>query len=247
MSKNTKNIIPNLDTLSLEVYNDKEFAQSYSNKIEYNSHNALYERPATLSLLPDVTGKKVLDAGCGPGKYSEWLVNKGAIVTAIDYSDEMIKLAKEKIGNSATAIKANLNQPLDFLKDEEFDIVVSSMVIHYIKDWQMLFSEFNRVLRKDGVLVFSTDHPVAICSLFPNSNYFETELISEEWTSYGIEMSSYKRPLSEIFKTLKECDFRIDEVLEPLPVKECKAKFPDAYEKLSRQPWFICFRVIKEK
>ena len=61
MSKNTKNKIPNLDTLSLEVYNDKEFAQSYSNKIEYNSHNALYERPATLSLLPEVAGKNVLD------------------------------------------------------------------------------------------------------------------------------------------------------------------------------------------
>ncbi|WP_279387450.1 hypothetical protein [Rubrobacter taiwanensis] len=30
-----------------------------------------YERPATLSLLPDVAGKRVLDAGCGPGVYSE--------------------------------------------------------------------------------------------------------------------------------------------------------------------------------
>ncbi|MBK8551234.1 MAG: class I SAM-dependent methyltransferase [Ignavibacteria bacterium] len=225
MTKNTKNIIPNLDTLSLEVYNDKEFAQSYSNKIEYNSHNALYERPATLSLLPNVTGKKVLDAGCGPGKYSEWLVNKGADVTAIDYSDEMIKLAEEKVGISARVLKANLNLPLEQLKDEEFDVVISSMVIHYIKDWQLLFSEFNRVLKMNGVLVFSTDHPVAMCSLYPDGNYFETELISEEWKSYGIEMSSYKRPLSEIFRTLKECDFRIDEVLEPMPVAECRENF----------------------
>ncbi len=247
MSKNTKNIIPNLDTLSLEVYNNKEFAQSYSNKIEYNSHNALYERPATLSLIPDPAGKKILDAGCGPGKYSEWLADKGAVVTAIDYSDEMLRYAKEKVGNRVKVLKANLNQPLDFLKDEEFDIVISSMVIHYIKDWQMLFSEFNRVLKKNGVLIFSTDNPVAMYSLFPDGNYFETELISEEWPSYGITMNFFKRPLSDVFRILKECDFRVDEVLEPVPVEECKAKFPDAYEKLSRQPWFICFRVIKEK
>jgi SAM-dependent methyltransferase len=247
LSKNTKNRIPNLDTLSLEVYNDKDFAQSYSNKIEYNSHNALYERPATLSLIPDVMGKKVLDAGCGPGKYTEWLVSKGAEVTAIDYSDEMIRLAMERTGNSARVLKANLNLPLDLLKNDEFDLIVSSMVIHYIKDWRMLFSEFNRVLKRDGVLVFSTDNPVAMFNLYPSGNYFETELITEEWTSYGIKMTSFKRPLSEIFKILKECDFRIDEVLEPVPVEECKYKFPDAFEKLSREPWFICFRVIKEK
>ncbi|MEZ4690383.1 MAG: methyltransferase domain-containing protein [Ignavibacteria bacterium] len=90
MTKNTKNKIPNLDTLSLDIYNDKEFARSYSNKIEYNSHNALYERPATLSLLPEVMNTKILDAGCGPGNYAELLADKGAKVTAIDYSDEMI-------------------------------------------------------------------------------------------------------------------------------------------------------------
>lgn len=247
MNKNTKNKIPNLDTLSLEVYNDKEFAQSYSRKIEYNSHNALYERPATLSLMPDVKGKKVLDAGCGPGKYSEWLVSRGAIVTAVDYSDEMISLTKEKVGDNAKIFKANLNFPLDFLKDEEFDLIVSSMVIHYLKDWRPLFSEFNRVLKKEGVLIFSTDHPFAEFYNHQDGNYFETEFLTEKWTGYGIEMSFFRRPLTEIFNVLKECDLRIDEVLEPKPVEECREKFPDAYETLSRKPWIICFRAIKEK
>lgn len=247
LSKNTKNIIPNLDTLALEVYNDKEFARSYSNKIEYNSHNALYERPATLSLLPDVNGKKVLDAGCGPGKYTEWLINHGAVVTSIDYSDEMISLTKEKVGNNARVIKANMNLPLDLFKDEEFDVIVSSMVIHYIKDWRSLFSEFNRVLKKEGVLVFSTDHPFGSFHNHPEGNYFETEFLKEKWIGYGIEMSHFRRPLSEIFNVLKECDFKFDELLEPIPLEECKEKFPDAYEELSTKPWMIHFRAIKEK
>ena len=247
LDKNTKNKIPNLDTLSLEVYNDKEFAQSYSNKIEYNSHNALYERPATLSLLPEVKGMKVLDAGCGPGKYSEWLVNKGAIVTAIDYSDEMISLTKEKVGDGARVFKANLNKPLDLLNDEEFDLIICSMVIHYIKDWRLLFSEFNRVLKKCGVLVFSTDHPFGAFQNHPEGNYFETEFLKEKWTGYGIEMNLFRRPLGEIFNVLKECDFKFDELLEPLPLEECREKFPDAYAELSTKPWMIHFRAIKEK
>ncbi|MEO8664393.1 MAG: class I SAM-dependent methyltransferase [Ignavibacteria bacterium] len=246
MGKNNKNKIPNLDTLSLEVYNDREFAKSYTNKIEYNSHNALYERPATLSLLPDVAGKEILDAGCGPGLYTELLTDRGAHVTAIDFSSEMIALTKERAGDKAKVIKANLNAPLDFLNDGEFDIIISSMVIHYIKDWDLLFSEFNRVLKKDGILIFSTGHPFAEYNLHSEGNYFETEMISELWPSYNVNVSSYRRPLGDIFKVLKETGFRIDEVLEPLPVEECREKFPDAYEMLSTKPWFICFRVIKE-
>lgn len=246
MNKNTKNKFINLDNLALDVYGSAEFALSYANKIEYNSHNAMYERPATLSLISDVKGQKVLDAGCGPGIYSEWLLDKGAEVTAIDFSDEMIKLTKEKTNDKARVIKANLNSPLSFLNDGEFDLIISSMVLHYIKDWRNLFSEFNRVLKLNGILVFSTGHPCMDFFLHPEGNYFDTELIEEEWPSYNIKMKSYKRPLGDIFKVLKETDFRFDEMLEPQPLNECKDKFPDAFETLSRKPWFICFRAIKE-
>ena len=231
----------------LDIYNNREFASSYANKIEYNSHNSLYERPATLSLLPDVKGKKVLDAGCGPGAYTEWLLDNGASVTAIDYSDEMISLTNGKVGNAAEVIKANLNFPLPFLKDEGFDLIISSMVIHYIKDWRNLFNEFNRILKIHGVLVFSTGHPFPDFYNHEGGNYFDTELITESWPSYNVEMSSYRRPLQDIFNILEETDFRFNKLIEPQPLIECKEKFPDAYEVLSAKPWFICFRAIKEK
>ena len=52
-------------------YDAWEFlAEMYSKKVGTKAHNALYERPATLSLLPPVAGKRVLDAGCGPGVYA---------------------------------------------------------------------------------------------------------------------------------------------------------------------------------
>lgn len=53
----------------------EELAEAYSAKFEKKAHNAFYERPATLSILPPVKGKIVLDAGCGPGVYSQKAMN----------------------------------------------------------------------------------------------------------------------------------------------------------------------------
>ena len=219
----------------------------YADKIEYNSHNAYYERPATMSLLPDIKGKKILDAGCGPGVYAAILIDKGAEVTAVDYSEEMIRLTKERTDNRVKAIKANLNFPMDFLKDNEFDIVISSLVIHYVKDLRSLFSEFNRVLKTGGELIISTHHPFLDYSLHPDGNYFDTELLTDEWPGYNIEMKFYRRPLSELFNLFGETDFRITELSEPQPLKELESIHPDTFMKLSNTPWFIFFKAVKEK
>jgi 2-polyprenyl-3-methyl-5-hydroxy-6-metoxy-1,4-benzoquinol methylase len=54
-----------------------EIASRYAAGIDERPWNALYERPATLALIPDVRGKDVLDAGCGHGWYADWLVRNG--------------------------------------------------------------------------------------------------------------------------------------------------------------------------
>lgn len=246
MNREKKSFPSEEDQLSHSVYNDREFAESYSNKIEYNSHNALYERPAVVSLIEDPSGKKILDAGCGPGVLSSVLVDKGASVTAVDYSSEMIRLTNERIENKARVLELNLNESLDVFNDGEFDIIVSSLTIHYLKDLRLFFSECNRVLKQDGYMVFSTHHPFMDFSFHSDGNYFETELLTDDWPSYNIKMDFYRRSLSELFILIKESEFEIDELVEPLPVSECKEKFPDAYDILSRKPWFIIFKIKKQ-
>ena len=239
MNRDKKSNTSEADLLSHNVYNDKEFAESYSNKIEYNSHNALYERPAVVSLIENPAGKKI------PGVLSSVLVDKGASVTAVDYSSEMIRLTNERIENKARVLEFNLNEPLDVFKDEEFDIIVSSLTIHYLKDLRFFFSECNRILKNDGYMVFSTHHPFMDFSFHSDGNYFETELLTDEWPSYNIKMDFYRRSLSELFNLIKESEFVIEELVEPLPVSECKEKFPDAYETLTHKPWFIIFKLKK--
>ncbi|WP_270453041.1 class I SAM-dependent methyltransferase [Halonatronomonas betaini] len=105
-------------------------------------------------MLPPVKNKKVLDAGCAAGWYTEWLLNQGAEVTVIDFSPEMIKMTEKRVGSRAKIIQADLNQPLDFIKDQELDLIISSLTLHYIKDWEPVMAEFNRILKKSGSLVF---------------------------------------------------------------------------------------------
>ena len=236
-----------LENLSHEVYSDKSFVKSYAEKIEYNAHNSMYERPATLSLLPDVNKKTVLDAGCGPGVYTEWLVENGASVTAIDYSDEMLEFVKKRVGNNARIMNANMNKEMTFLKDEEFDIIVSSMVLHYLRDWRLVFNEFNRILKPKGELVFSLHHPFMEFANHPEGSYYDTQLIEDLWPAFNIRMKYYRRPLSHVFGVLKETDFKFSTLLEPKPIEECKELYPDSYKTLSTKPWFICFKAIKEK
>ena len=169
----------NKDSVSFNSY--EEMAEDYFKYVDTKPFNAYYERPATISLLPDVKGKKVLDAGCAAGWYTKWLLEKGASVIALDFSPNMIEMTKKRVGNKAEIIRADLNDPLNFIEDESIDVVLSSLTLHYIKNWDVVMSEFNRILKKDGQLVFSVHHPFMDFTVYNKENYFLTELLEEEW------------------------------------------------------------------
>lgn len=232
--------------IALDAY--QTLAEAYAAVVETKPHNALYERPATLSLLPDVRGKSVLDAGCGPGIYSERLVKDGAKVTAIDASPKMIELAKQRLGETADIRQADLSKPLDFLKDESFDIVLSPLVLDYVENWHEIFAEFYRVLRPAGYFVFSIHHPFFDFIYYKPENYFKTELVSCEWRGFAdvrVEMPSFRRPLNELINPLLEAGFQIEKIIEPLPTEEFKDADPKHYEELSKFPAFLCIKARK--
>jgi SAM-dependent methyltransferase len=235
----------NKKPIALDAY--EELADSYAADIETKPHNAYYDRPAILSLLPDLKGKSVLDAGCGPGVYAEIFLNQGARVVAIDASPKMVALTKKRVGNKCEVREVDLNKRLSFLADASFDVIVSPLVLGYLNDLKSVYQEFYRVLRPSGYFVFSESHPFFDMMHFKPENYFSTELVGENWNGFGkkVFMSFYRRPLGDIVNPLIEAGFILEKILEPLPTEDFKQAAPKDYEALSKRPGFICFKARK--
>lgn len=219
-------------------------AKEYARKQEAQPYNVYYERPGVLSLLPELKGLDVLDVGCGPGWYAEYLVGQGASVTAVDLNKDFVSLARERVGGKASVLQADIAEPLTFARDHAYDLIVAPLVMHYLKDWQSTLKEFHRVLKPEGVLVFSTHHPFMDFTLYEEvENYFEIMHIVDEW-EIGT-MRFYRRPLTRISEDLDASGFVVERLLEPLPTEAFRKVHPEGFEKLSKNPWFLIVRARK--
>ena len=227
--------------------NYDQLAAAFAARVDTRAYNAHYERPATLSLLPPVAGQRVLDAGCGPGAYCDWLAAHGASVVGIDSSPKMVALARRRLGGRAEIRRADLGQPLSDLVSGTFDGVLSALVLDYVRDWAPVLGEFRRLLRPGGWLVFSVDHPFDQFYDHPNGgDYFATETVERRWNWPELKgpviLPQYRRPLGAILSALLEGGFDLERLLEPQPQPEFRLLEPREYERLMRRPGFICLR-----
>jgi len=220
-------------------------AGDYSANTDERPGNALYERPTTLALLPTVDNTDVLDAGCGHGWYADWLVRHGARVVAVDRSAAMVALAQKRLAGRARVVQGDVSNLRSVLADESFDLVLSSLVLHYEADLRSVFAESARLLRPGGNLVFSTHHPVHDQLSILDPGYLNAELIEEEWGWLGEKMSYYRRPLRDLTEPLSEAGFVIERICEPTPNEELKLQDPKGYDRLCRLPAFIFVRARK--
>ncbi|EGK7501946.1 class I SAM-dependent methyltransferase, partial [Campylobacter lari] len=116
--------------------------------------------------LPSLKDKVILDLGCGYGWHSIYGLENGTKkVFAIDLSLKMLDKAKIKTSKYKNKISfyrgscEEINKITD-LQNIKFDIVISSLVFHYIKDYEKLIFNISKLLNKNSSLVFSVEHPV---------------------------------------------------------------------------------------
>jgi len=222
-------------------------ADAYAAGVDSRPYNALYERPAMLDLLPPIDGLRLLDAGCGAGWYAAELAARGAVVTAVDSSAAMIEHARARCTSSLSHAGrvelrvADLAQPLSFAADTSFDGIVSSLVLHYLRDWAPTLAEFRRILKPTGWLLFSTHHPAAEAARLATPRYLDVELVEDYWKWIGT-IRYYRRPLSAIVDALTTAGLTIERLAEPLPTDTFRQLKPDAYERLMRHPEFLLVR-----
>jgi GrpB-like predicted nucleotidyltransferase (UPF0157 family) len=194
-------------------------------------------------MMPNLADMRVLDAGCGPGVYSEWLLDHGAEVTGVDCSEAMIKLAKERTKGRGAFYVADLTEPIDMLSDSEFDMVVCPLALDYIHDWVPTLEEFNRVLKDHGRLLLSCGHPCSSRGSGNLGNYFAIRKVEETGGagfSKRFSMPRFHHSLSSIFSLLVGSGFAVDRVVEPEPTQYLKETDADLYRRLLRQPLSLC-------
>lgn len=222
----------------------EQIAERYAATVDTKPWNAHYERPAMLSVLPPLAGAHVLDVGCGSGWYAEQLLARGATVTSFDVNWQMVEWTRARVGPQARVFQADLSQSLTFARDEEFDVAVCPLILHYLHDWVPPLREIHRTLRPGGVLVFSTHHPFQDWKQFDRDDYFATESLQDEWKDVG-PVQFYRRPLTAMCTALNAAGFWTETLLEPQPTDEFRSIDPEAYARLMQTPWFLVVRARK--
>src|SRR5258707_4767466 len=99
------------------------FAEAYSAQSEAGLMNGYYTHPAIVNLAGDVTGRRILDAGCGSGPIAAKLRDRGATVAGFDSSAGMLDLARKRLGPDTDLRIADLASPLPY-PDRAFDDVI---------------------------------------------------------------------------------------------------------------------------
>ena len=235
---------PSADPTRVNDYDG--FAEAYTAENATSLYNAYYEQPAMLALAGDVTGRRILDAGCGSGPAAAALRERGAIVTGIDSSAAMLELARQRLGADVDLRVADLAQPLPFA-DGVFDDIVASLVLHYLRDWGPALAELRRVLSPRGRLLVSVDHPFVAYGMQQlagrSPNYFETYSWTFNWTVGGrtVPMSFWVRPLHAMIDAFTTAGFRISVISEPQPLPAARELFPEQYRALTTGPGFLFF------
>ena len=226
------------------------YDQMSSDYAEHNCsspYNSLFERPTTLSLLPPLSGKSILELGCGSGSLAKELSHRGGVVLAVDGSEKLLQIARKNFSEAAVFEQIDLENGLLEVASGAFDIAVSSLTLHYISNLSNLAREIFRVLAPGGLFVFSVHHPMMDFKLSKTEKYFNLEKIEDEWTvgQNRYLVSFYRRSLTEIFQSFLQHGFVLDEISEGVVSEELRLKFPSVAERLSSTPQFLFARFRK--
>ena len=220
-----------------ELY--EKAARDYVEHSASNAVNVAYERPAMYRVIGDVAGMTVLDAGCAGGEYADRLSRAGADVIAIDRSQAMIEIARTRLAGTVKTRRHDLSDPMAWQPSATVDLIVCSLTLHYLRDWDVPLREFNRILKPAGRLVLSTHHPFMTLPMV--SDYFDLTLVTDRWTlgARDHEVRFYHRPMQAILSALRDAGFSLSQLLEPRMGERAQGLSDELYDQLRLRPWFL--------
>ena len=216
------------------IYDNDEFFNGYQELRQGISANDLIEIPQLFDLIGNVKDKEILDLGCGAGGHDQKLIELGAKhVTGIDISKNMLELANKN--NNSNQINYILMSMEDIDKlDQKYDLVVSSLAIHYIEDYDNLCKKVYNRLKDGGEFIFSHGHPMDSAIILNNlehryvilndkkyfllSDYNNEGIRKNTWMVDGV--ITYHRNMSHLVNGLIDAGFTIERLNESYATEE---------------------------
>ncbi len=242
---------------SIEAYDD--FQESGKDHSRDRVHG-----PALLKAIGPIRGRRVLDLGCGQGRFTRSLARRGAKVTGIDWSREMIARAQAREARKPLGIDFRAMDARSASRawaPGTFDLVVGCMSLMDMPDLPRVLRGAHRLLRPRGRLVFSIAHPVNTAAdtwerdanghlgAIQIDRYFEERTGITHWTMPRLKRPFdtiyWHRPLESWFKLLGSSGFAITGLSEPRATKKDIATYPEL-ECTGRIPFFLVLAARRE-
>ncbi|MFC3127000.1 class I SAM-dependent methyltransferase [Pseudoroseomonas globiformis] len=154
--------------MAQNIYDRPDFFAGYS-QLSRSVHGlaGAPEWPTIQAMLPDVTGLRIVDLGCGFGWFSRWAAGKGAAdILGLDLSEKMLARARAETSDARIRYERADLETLA-LPEQRFDLAYSALAFHYIADLPRLFATLHGALVPGGHLVFTMEHPVFMAPSHP--------------------------------------------------------------------------------
>jgi ubiquinone/menaquinone biosynthesis C-methylase UbiE len=129
-----------------------------------------------------IAGSDIVEIGCGTGLNTEWLVTQAASLTAIDFSEKMLRHAATRVQNPKARLIQHDVRTAWPLADDAADLIVAMLILEHVEYLKPVFAEAARVLRPNGKLFVCELHPMRQLmggqAQFSNTQTGERELVA---------------------------------------------------------------------
>jgi ubiquinone/menaquinone biosynthesis C-methylase UbiE len=218
-----------------------------------SNRRGLLDRPM-MEACGDVRGLKVLDCGCGEGRFCRMLLDRGAKqVVGVDLCPPMVSAATELATGNGGYVLGDA-QDMSFLRDGAFDLVVSYLTQCDLPDFEANTREVFRVLKSGGRFVIANVHPMrsAVGRWCRTEDGAKLHVILDRyfdegerrWKMMGVDFTNFHRTLSTHMRAYRRSGFALEEIIEPTVAAEDLKCFPDLDDEL-RVPNFIIMALRK--
>lgn len=254
------------DKKTIDKYNKKADKWVKSKRSAASIFHLYLEKPAMYSKLPSLEGKTVLCVGCGSGEEVNYLHSLGTKkIVGVDIAEGLIKIAKESYPDLEFHVMdmENLEFPA-----ESFDFVFSSLTMHYLLDWTKVLTSLHKILKKNGIFLFSITHPFfsAVerreddkvksrilgfkdfkdtdrCEIY--GDYFDSRSFDVRLNNV-LTVANCHRPLSLLIRDIVNSGFEVLDIVEPKALEESKKENKTFWEIHQRIPEFMIFEAKKK-